>query len=66
MTIIISSLQEQMRQKDRLTEFVERCERNREILHKKVQHGTVMRTELENTMIETTASSVNDFLLFLI
>ncbi|KAJ8924673.1 hypothetical protein NQ315_000824 [Exocentrus adspersus] len=52
---IYPCLQEQMRQKDRLTEFVEKCDRDKEVLNKKVQHAATMRTELKNMMIESTA-----------
>ncbi|KAJ8962954.1 hypothetical protein NQ314_005671 [Rhamnusium bicolor] len=52
---IYPCLQEQSRQKDRLAAFVQRCEADRDILLNKMTHATIMRTELENTMIETTS-----------
>ncbi|KAJ8973130.1 hypothetical protein NQ317_001561 [Molorchus minor] len=51
---IYPCLQEQVRQRERLGEFVAKCEDDRDKLSKKVKHASTLRTELENTMVETT------------
>ncbi|XP_023012491.1 uncharacterized protein [Leptinotarsa decemlineata] len=51
---IYPCIKEQLRQKNRLTEFVEKCEKNREDLKKKTAHAAIIHSELANTMIDTT------------
>ncbi|CAH1955951.1 unnamed protein product [Acanthoscelides obtectus] len=51
---IYPCLKEQLYQKERLTELVKKCENNRDMLLKKKNHAAALKSDLENTMIETT------------
>ncbi|KAF7271893.1 uncharacterized protein LOC143203836 [Rhynchophorus ferrugineus] len=52
---IYPCLQEQVRQKDRLSDLVQQCEASKDELLKKSNHAHIVKSELENTMIETTS-----------
>ncbi|XP_030765981.1 myosin-1-like [Sitophilus oryzae] len=51
---IYPCLQEQLRQKERLTEMVAKCEASNTELMTKSNHAASIKSELENTMVETT------------
>lgn len=51
---IFPCIREQLRQKERLSDFVTKCETNRNELLNRTNHATLMRSQLENTMIDTT------------
>ncbi|KAL1517596.1 hypothetical protein ABEB36_001337 [Hypothenemus hampei] len=51
---IYPCLQEQLTQKERLTEMVQKCEESRDQLLKKSQHVALKKSEQANTMVETT------------
>lgn len=51
---IYPCLQEQLKQKERLTAMVKRCETNRDLLLKKTNHAALKESELSNTMVEST------------
>lgn len=48
------SLKEQMRQKERLAQFIQKCETNRNDLLEKAEKAAVTCSNLKNTMVETT------------
>ncbi|KAH0815772.1 hypothetical protein GEV33_007019 [Tenebrio molitor] len=52
--LIYPSLQEQLRQKRRLSALAKKCERNRETIMNKMNHAEMMSNLLKNTMVETT------------
>ncbi|CAH1169966.1 unnamed protein product [Phaedon cochleariae] len=56
---IYPCIKEQLRQRDRLASLVEKCEKNRDDLLKKDNHAEVMKSQLENSMIETTSQYNN-------
>jgi hypothetical protein len=52
--LIYPSLQEQLRQKRRLSALAKKCERNRDTIMNKMNHAEMMSNLLKNTMVETT------------
>nr|CAI5850002.1 unnamed protein product [Callosobruchus analis] len=52
---IYPCLKEQVHQKERLTELVKKCEESRNTLLQKKNHAAALKSDLENTMIETTS-----------
>lgn len=62
---IVFSLQEQLKQKERLQEFVEKCRKNRDILLNKKNRAEIMKLLLETSMTDSTLaykSEKNSFL----
>lgn len=51
---IFPCIKEQLGQKERLNDFVAKCERNRDDLLNRTEHATLMKSRLENTMVDTT------------